>query len=77
MTAKHRAPQPKRRRSTDDIEKRLRRIERNYMREVVKVATHIARHEVTHALSRHALAMHNSAPEKVCCGPGNRPNPII
>ena len=62
MTAKHRAPQPKRRRSTDDIEKRLRRIERNYMREVVKVATHIARHEVERALSRHIGAPTLNAP---------------
>ena len=40
MTAKHHAPQPKRRRSTDDLEKRVRRIERNYQRDIAKAVEH-------------------------------------
>ena len=55
MTAKHHAPHPKRRQKPNDLEKRVRRIERNYMREIVKVATHIARREIKeHLASEHA-----------------------
>jgi hypothetical protein len=53
MTAKHHAPHPKRRQKPDDLEKRVRRIERNYMREIVKTATHIARHEANRAIREH------------------------
>ena len=65
MSAKHHAPQPKRKRSTDDLEKRLRRIERNYMREIVKTATHIARHEANKAIQEHedASMLHESPPQ--------------
>ena len=46
MTAKHRAPQPKRKRSTDDLEKRVRRIERNYAKDAAHIARSVARVEI-------------------------------
>ena len=50
MTAKHHAPQPKRRRSTDDLEKRVRRIERNYAKDAAHIATVVARVEIEEAM---------------------------
>jgi hypothetical protein len=46
MSAKHHAPQPKRRRTTSDLEKRVRRIERNYVKEATLIATMVARVEI-------------------------------
>ena len=46
MTAKHHSHTPKRQRRPDDLEKRIRRIERNYVRDATKIATHVARVEI-------------------------------
>jgi len=64
MTAKHHAPHPKRRQKPDDLEKRVRRIERNYMREIVKTATHIARHEANRAIREHEDAYAHREPQR-------------
>ena len=55
MTAKHRAPHPKRRQKPDDLEKRVRRIERNYAKDAAKIARAVARVEITeHEKAKHA-----------------------
>ena len=46
MTAKHRAPHPKRRQKPDDLEKRVRRIERNYAKDAAHIARAVARVEI-------------------------------
>jgi hypothetical protein len=38
MSAKHRLPHPKRRRSVDDLERRIRRLERTVKRDMVSIA---------------------------------------
>ncbi|MFI4978551.1 MAG: hypothetical protein ACHQC8_07760 [Solirubrobacterales bacterium] len=54
MTAKHRNHAPKRQRRPDDLEKRIRRIERNYVRDITKIATHVARIEIElHEQAKH------------------------
>ena len=58
MTAKHRAPQPKRKRSTDDLEKRVRRIERNYAKDAAHIARSVARVEIGREISQHIQSKH-------------------
>jgi hypothetical protein len=54
MTAKHHAPRPKRRQTSDDLEKRVRRIERNYSRDALKIATAAANLAIeTHERRKH------------------------
>lgn len=58
MTAKHRPSQPKRHRSTSELERRVRWLERHAKRDAVSIATHIARVEVDHAVREHIQDKH-------------------
>lgn len=57
MSAKHANHQPRRQRRPDDLEKRIRRIERNYIRDATEIATHVARVEI----ERHEDYLRNPA----------------
>jgi hypothetical protein len=58
LSAKHRLPHPKRQRSTSELERRVRRLERHYMRDAASVATHVARLEITGAMREHLEEKH-------------------
>ena len=50
MTAKHHAPHPRRRQKPDDLERRVRRIERNYAKDAARIARAVARGEIEEAV---------------------------
>jgi hypothetical protein len=58
MSAKHRNHAPKRRRSTSDLERRVRRLERSYLREAKSLAHHVARVEIDEAMCEHIMDKH-------------------
>jgi len=51
MSVKHAAPRPKRRRSPNDLEKRVRWLERHFVRDATTIARIVARHEIGEALA--------------------------
>jgi hypothetical protein len=58
MAAKHRAHQPKHQRQTSDLEKRVRRIERNYAKDALRIAANVAIVEIDIALAQHIQDEH-------------------
>jgi len=58
MSAKHHATQPRRQRSTSDLERRVRHLERHFKRDAASIATSVARVEVGDALRAHVEEKH-------------------